>query len=290
MFINWIEILNQWKISQHRYEPHEHYHTEIIGSDNLVLCLGDSWTNGRGLEKSQRLAQMFGKILATHYNADWINIGCDGWSNSWILHNGEFIIPEIIKRTNYKKILVVITLTENGRDVGTPVSFNFNYVKCAQEHGCDEKLYDIVLEKIEDCWLEKISNMIDNSDKRFKFFIGKNFAWHPRLIENIKKLNCMTSDINWIELLADIQNLPRPIRSNLVTGWIFDSMKQINDIAQISDDSHFKSWAIPYIDKANEINNWLNMSPMNYKKDSKHPTAPGHHAWANHIIDIVGKL
>ena len=63
----------------------KHYHAEIHNRDTLVITLGDSWTWGTSLQQNLRLQQVYGALIKNQLDADWINIGCQGWSNSFIL-------------------------------------------------------------------------------------------------------------------------------------------------------------------------------------------------------------
>jgi hypothetical protein len=61
-------------------------------------------------------------------------------------------------------------------------------------------------------------------------------------------------------------------------------MNCLNSIAGIIDTVAYKEWAIPYIERAQLVNQWLDSSKLNHKRASKHPTALGHDLWAKHII------
>ena len=72
--------------------------------------------------------------------------------------------------------------------------------------------------------------------------------------------------------------------ADLFTGWIFDEVNLMNQLANIKDTSIYKKWIISYIDRAQLVNQWLDSSLLNNNKASKHPTALGHELWAKHII------
>jgi hypothetical protein len=285
---NWAELLELWQTNfLGRDESFERsFHSEIIGSPTLVIVAGDSWTWGGSLDPELRLKQIYGKLLSSRYKADWINIGCQGWSNSHILVACQYLL-DLVANTNYNRIIVVLTLTENGRDVTSPDSHPYDYLKCFQKTGANNQFYEQVLLDSENGWIERIDNMLADADSRFEFFVGQNFVWHDHLYAQLQNKNIMLGNSNWIEILADYQALPRPIRTNLVCGWIFDKkwFGSVNDIVGITDSTIYKSWALPYIDRANLVNAWLDQSPINYKKQSKHPNADGHAIWANYIIN-----
>jgi lysophospholipase L1-like esterase len=275
----WNELFSSWQQLYNNGDTDiTHYNVSIENKNTLVVCLGDSWTWGDSLGDN-RTQQFYVRHLANHYDADFINAGFRGFSNSWILLIGKLLL-EKVKELDYKNIIVAITLTENGRDVEFPIGFNFNYIDHFVTNGISANSYEKILTKIQLRWQEQINDIIGVCDDRFQFFVGQNFAWHDL---NLQK-NIATTNINWIELLADYQNISRPIRTNLVTGWIFDSVNKINSIAKIIDTSVYKKWVIPYIEKAQLVNQWLHTSELNYKLASRHPTALGHDLWAKHII------
>lgn len=221
-------------------------------------------------------------MIADNLGADWLNVGCRGWSNSYILEHVDYVV-DLLTQSNYKKIHFVITLTENGRDVKTANSFLYDYQTLFNQLGVGKETYDRILIDTENFWVQQIKNSLNKMDSRYHVIIGQNFVWHQPLVEQLSPL-VNVLDLNWIECMADAQGLPRPIRTNLVTGWIFNTMNSVHDIVQLSNTTEFKKWALPKIELANKVNEWLDLSPMNYKKDSKHPNANGHRVWADYIL------
>ena len=286
--IDWISELENYKTQIYKAEPEAgHYHFVDNKLDTLVITAGDSWTLGGSLDPEKRLDQVYGCLIADHFKADWINIGCAGWSNSWILLHPAYIINLLEDSLQYKKIYVILTLTENGRDIVTPVSHLYNYIQGYHTHGLTEKFYNSVLDACEQRWIDQINQMIDSADDRYCFFIGQNFVWHQHLVNCLSK-RVTVADSNWIEKLADYQLLVRPNRTNLVCGWIFDIVKQINSIAGVKDHSVFQQWSLDLIDKANQVNTWLDSSELNCSSGaSKHPTDIGHQVWADYVIGNI---
>lgn len=292
--IDYYTLLNDWRIQQLEkfrkvfkspslsYDCTEHYHTEINGKDNLLITLGDSWTWGDSLDPELRLQQVYGAKLKEKLDCDWINIGCKGWSNSFVLENLGFLAPHLAG-SNYKKITVVINLTENGRDIQSSTSFRYNYSRLRDTVGVTNAFYETLLTDIEKYWIRQIESFIEKTDSRFNVVVTHNFVWHPE-VERLLKDRVKFLDLTWIECLADSQKMPRPIRTTLVTGWIFDLVDSVHNILNITDKTEFKQWALPYLDRANQVNEWLDASPMNHKKASKHPNAEGHQVWADYIM------
>lgn len=253
---------------------------------NLLICVGDSWTWGNSLGEN-REKEMYGRVLSDHLNANLINLGCPGFSNSWALLNCEVVLTELAKNNNYENVYVVITLTENARDVSTVKSYDFLLWANTTELKLSEDMYDAILVNIQQYWFSQIEKLISLGDKRFVFFVGQNFVWHDFYNSLTTLPNVIITDSNWIELLADKQNLPRPIRTNLVTGWIFDTFDLVNQEMKITDLTYFKKYTAPLIEKALLVNKWLDTSKLNYKRESKHPNADGHRIWADHIFQKI---
>ena len=287
--MNFKEYLSQWDLGIIGKIDYDHYVINRTNNPNLVICLGDSWTYGDSLDGSLRETQIYGQLIANDLNADLINVGCPGFSNSWILKVGQELLKYLQENKNfYQKIYVIITLTENARDIKTYYSFPFNYIQHYQNHGASSEFYQTLLDNIEDHWVKQITELVELGDTRFTYFVGQNFVWHSmyrRLPANI-----ITTDRNWIEVLADYQGLPWPVRTNLVTGWVFDLFDESNNISGIKDRRFFKEFVLPYIERANLVNQWLDSSKLNGKVSSKHPNALGHKLWADHILERLKNI
>ena len=55
----------------------------------------------------------------------------------------------------------------------------------------------------------------------------------------------------------------------------------------ITDTTIYKNFAMPLLDRANELQKWLDQSQLNSKKATKHPTEKGHELCASHVINQV---
>ena len=282
--MSWSKTLTLWRNQHlgHLRDSREDFYEVINQSDELVVTIGDSWTWGDSLDPELRLQQVYGSLISNAIGSDWINVGCRGWSNSYILEHGDYLI-DLLKNTNYKKIYFVITLTENARDVKTANSFVYDYINLFEKTGPTTEFYDCLTSAIEQFWIHQIKNMLDKIDSRYSMIIGQNFVWHQNLYNDLTPLVTVLNQ-NWIECLADAQQTTRPVRTNLVTGWIFDTMNSVHNIVKCNDTTEFKKWALPKIELANQVNKWLDSSIMNSKEASKHPTAEGHRVWADYIL------
>jgi len=251
-------------------------------SNKLIITSGDSWTYGDSLDN--RLNEIYGMTLARNLNSDLLNIGFCGFGNSFILNfTNEIIKNNIENLEKYDSVDLIVTLTENGRDVTAHHSFPFDYIGHYKKN--NSNFYASVLELMEDNWvyfLEKIS------EQRFlnKIIIGQNFIWHNNIKDKLSK-RFIKTDKNWIEIISDNADYQPPVRTTLATGWIFDEFNQVNDIANIKDTSSFKEFVIPLVDKANLVNKWLDSSAYNGEKGSKHPNKIGHIWWANYLMKYL---
>lgn len=279
--MDWLTLLqqfNQTLDSGSVSNPSDHYQVEINNRDTLVVTVGDSWTWGDSLEK--RLDEAYGKLLSRHYDADWINIGGRGYSNSWVLLHTKLVAAQSDELKKYKKVIFVITLTENGRDITGYSVRPFDYISAYRSLLGSTELYDCALLDIENEWYNSIINLGDCVGANTTIIVGQNFVWHKKISE-ITHPSITVLENNWIEVLADYQRIPLPVRTNLVTGWIFNSVNTVNSILSIENTAPFKVWSLPYIDLANQVNKWLDASDLNNKKASKHPNALGHQLWAD---------
>lgn len=279
--MNWNAVLADWTLQTFKVPVSDEteFYYEGNSQETMLVTAGDSWTWGDSLDTKFRHYEIYGSHLAQALNADWLNVGCKGWSNSYILDYVTEIARQL-QTSSYKKIYIVVTLTENGRDITTPANFPYDYSTMFNTLGVTEQFYTQVLADAEQHWIQQLDT-IESADSRIKLVVGNNFVWHNQI-----GLLDSTLKLNWIECLADAQGLPRPPRTNLVTGWIIDGIdNNIHRYIPVKNKTTFKSWALPYIEQADAVNRWFDSSPMNYKKASKHPIAKGHRVWAEYILN-----
>jgi hypothetical protein len=108
------------------YTFRQWYEEDIQHRDTLLVTVGDSWTWGDHLgcidwDKASndpvRLTQIYGRKLADKLDADWVNLARPGCSNYWMFEQLLDIKKHFVTaREQYKKIVVVITLTEDLRE------------------------------------------------------------------------------------------------------------------------------------------------------------------------------
>jgi hypothetical protein len=248
--------------------------------------MGDSWTYGDGIPTQLRHSMIYGGLVADQLSADWLNIGCCAWSNSYVSSHLDYLVEQLA-RCDYKKIYVIITLTENGRDIDQAAHYKFSCRARFDELGETPEFYQSLLDDLEQVWCDTVCNAIDKMDSRYTVVVGNNFVWHDGIVDRLQN-RAVLLERNWIECLAQVQGLPDPVRTNLVTGWIFDSINEnIHREVTVKSKTAYNSWALPLIELATEVNAWLDTSAMNNKKSSKHPNGNGHQVWANYILTVL---
>jgi len=271
-----------------RFDPeHDPKHFDLVmrGSRDLVLCLGDSWTFGNSLPPEQRQDLIYGAQVAQELGADLVNVGMCGYSNSTVLHFGEYLLQQVDLDQLYENIWLVITLTENGRDTESPFGFEFDYIRYFHENGTHCSVYENLLDIMEQSWYRRINHMAQRLP-RAKIFVGQNFVWHPGYVD-IASDRIRVSHDNWIEQIAQQGGLDRPSRARLVTGWVIEKFGLCNVIGQVSQLEAWQEFCLPLMDQALMVNQWLDHSPFNHEGSSKHPNHEGHQFWKNHVMEVI---
>ena len=265
---------------------------QLNNKDTLLITIGDSWTWGNKLGKSDpiksiddlefRLANVFGGQLSNKLNSDWINIAAPGSPNEWmIMHFNR--LGELAQSSNvfdhYKKIYVVITLTEVGRDPVPPE------IKPA-----DIKTIDDILMAFENIQFNKIKKTIKQFDNRFKILVGSTYTDHYK--QNTVVLENNYLDKNWCDLIwaeSTSAQYKNDVRGLHIPG---DYLKKY-----ISDNKlntgNFKKSVIDLLDAAINRLDFLDASPYNIPwtvNESQapirnYPNSVAHGFWANYVYN-----
>ena len=251
---------------------------EIVNDSlNLVITIGDSWTWGDGLGNINvdqgieddilaRQTECYGRYVSDQFGADWINDARPGGSN-------DHIIDKFEKHLNtdwskYKKVWIIITLTETGRNVEIS-----NFKEIDQE-----------LQIIEQKHLDKINTLM-LKNQNINLIVGRNFTDYYAKT----KLYPWCLEKTWVKVIIDQLKIEN-------TKWekIEYSLIKISGIAsgvgfvplkeKYEHNADFKLYLINSIEKAKKLWNFLEISPYNSKKATKHPTKEAHQIWANYII------
>lgn len=252
--------------------------TKLEDNNNLVITIGESWTWGDSLPSDVRMDQVYGNLIAKELSADFINIGICGFNNNWMILQLEKLLDYIKENNHYQKVIFILTLTEHGRDFVDNRFWLSNY----QELPSDIS-YDDILLTVENVLINRLKKIASQLPNNISVVLGQNFVWHNRIYQELKDTNLIVFDQTWIEKIAEYNKQDYPLRTNMVTNWIFTQFNGINHILD-KDKTEYKEWCLDKLDDAIQVNEWLDNSPLNNKEASKHPNAIGHRVWADYII------
>jgi hypothetical protein len=251
---------------------------EIINNSiNLVITIGDSWTWGdslgninvdQGVEDNilARQTGCYGRHLSDQLDADWINDARPGGSNDHIINKFEKHLNTDYSK--YKKVWIIITLTETGRNVEIS----------------NLKEIDEELQTIEQNHLDKINALI-LKNQTINLIVGRNFTdYYPKT-----KLYPWCLEKTWVEVIFDqlkIENTKwaKMEYSMIKTTGIASGVGFMPLNKKYDHDADFKLYLINSIEKAKKLWTFLEISPYNSKKATKHPTKEAHQLWANYIV------
>ena len=283
----WYDLLQE-KILEfepgHFWVNNRSWDADLKGKDTLVVTVGDSWTWGDG-GLSDRLNQTYGRLVSNYYDADWLNIGGCGYSNTWIFDFANIVIQNL-KDLSYQKIIFLITMTEQGRDIATAKHCNPDYTQYDNDESITEETFDKILSDIEDIYIEKLTTLLSNMDDRYSLVIGSGFTWHQKTTNwlNQQKIS-QPHNITWVELLADKQKLIRPPRTNLIYNFTFSTnLPMLIKYCPKLNGPEWKRWMIQKAELADQVHQFLQKSNLNFEI---HPTADGHRYWAEEMIRIL---
>lgn len=268
-------------------EPRSWYHESVIGADHLLITIGDSWTWGDALgqihfdapgsannvndDYEHRTKHIYGSILAQKLNADFLNLAFCGCGNNWMYEQLDKFLPALCQQ--YKKITVIITLTEIGRD-------------CVSRYwvsgDTDMTTFDKFLETLERATFRKLKQVFDQFPE-VTFLVGRNFTFtYPDNYQYCQQHLLKT----WIEVIEGEQNIgtyPRQVR--VMSGIGFTPIQEI--INQHGLQNKFKEEILQHMTLATDAITWLEQSTFNSRWATKHPTEPAHELWANYLYNTI---
>ena len=271
----------QTKFSDGRYW----YHENIQHRDSLLITSGDSWTWGDSLhgidvennifDDPKRLTSIYGYLLSEKLQSDFVNLAKCGGANVEMHDYVRDILPHVVSK--YKKIYVVITLTENCREaswdsIWTPTESN------------KQLSLDSFLEEYERLMFNSIYQNLILCYPNVTFLIARNFTYSW---ENNKRILGKTHVENtWVDCLAKHQNLNTyPAEVKMVSGLSFVPLHKL--LKSINLYKKFKFEFMDYYSDADLAIDWLLASDLNYKKATKHPTELGHQIWADYLYSEI---
>ena len=254
----------------------------IKNKNKLVVTIGESWTWGDSLGKTQhnviddkefRLANVYGAQFANLIDADFLNIAEPGQSNLWITDHFKLFMNNI-DDFNYTEIIVVLTLTEVGREYQGDRDTNRDYVK-------DLKTVTNI-----NSFLDKLSNYIsdninETNNTRIKLLVGTNFVDSNYDFPILSK--------SWVDVIAEKLGILIERPCFVVGSWVLDRFDDLLTVTPAYTRENFLIDLIRCTEIATSRTKFLMKSKYNYKKASKHPTPEGHKFWAEYLLEMYDK-
>lgn len=261
------------------------------GSDKLLVTIGDSWTWGSGIDNSYnsanrepdvqknfRLKNLYGNLISSAKDMNWLNLGFYSQGNQWIA-NKVFELRALVPLLAFKEITVMCILTGTGRWFYTWQDSLSDYKNFFQTN---KMLY---LEDYEEFFinlnrkiLQQIK-MLTSSADTIKLLVGTNAVDHCGF-DVLNKEEIIPKP--WYQLLSHTR----------LDGISVDneSLKYLPNIEKFLANSDqkfiFQKWMLEKVNQAEKQTKMLNN--MNYvSQDTFHPNYNGHKQWANYLIDNI---
>jgi len=253
------------------------YHEDIQDKDTLLITVGDSWTWGDHLgcidwdkasDDPVRLTQIYGRKLADHMGADWVNIARPGCSNYWMLEKLEAIQPFLYQ---YKSVHIVITLTEDLREARYNRSVDLGPIyKSFADNSATLKDFLVQVER----YLFNSIETIVNRHPTVHWYVARAFTdvW-----EENKRLFLL--DKTWCDVIQDKIQFDRyfkvvPFVGQMATGPLNDYYMK----------TEFKEEFLEIMQLVEYRWNFLGASEYNLKGSTYHPNPAGHQLWAEYLF------
>jgi lysophospholipase L1-like esterase len=212
--------------------------------------------------------------LADKLEADWVNLARPGCSNYWMLEKLQDLQP-YIQMSNYKKIYLVITLTEDLREA--------EYTRRIQVLPAYQKFWEEST-SIQD-FLQSVENyLFDNLQRYFDSvkvepYVGRAFtdSWQTRT---------WSLDKTWCDVIQDkfnFNNYQKPVP--------FIAQMSINPLTQkfIEKNPERKIEFLDIMERVATRWNFLGASEYNLKGSTCHPNPAGHQLWADYLFAKLNK-
>lgn len=256
------------------------YEEDIQNKDTLLIQVGDSWTWGDHLgtidwDKSTndpcRMQEIVGRKLSNLLDSDWVNLASPGCSNYWMLEKLQDM-QDFIKNSNYKKIYVVVSLTEDLReseytkriDVDTPYEQFWKSSNSIKE-------FLIKVEKY----------LLSNLEEYFSQFSNVS-AYVQRVFTDVWQENSsnLLLEKSWCDVIQDkiaYNNYKKPVP--------FIGQMSINPLTEkyIKQNPERKAEFLEIMERVGTRWNFLGHSSYNLKGSTCHPNPAGHTLWAEYL-------
>ena len=260
------------------------YSEDIQDKDTLLVTVGDSWTWGDHLgnidwdqasDDPVRLTQIFGRKLADKLSADWVNLARPGCSNYWMLEKLQDIQP-FIQQARYKKIYVVVTLTEDLREATYSRRIQVNDVYqglWTRSIGITDFLVQVesyLLRKLE-TYFNELPTVTAYVQRAFTDVWPANSS--PLLLKK-----------SWCDVIQDNVNF-----NNYKRPAPFIGQMSINPLTEkyIVQNPERKQEFLNIMEVVGTRWNFLGASIYNLKGSTCHPNPAGHELWAEYLYSQI---
>ena len=259
------------------------YTEDIQGRNTLLITVGDSWTWGDHLgnidwDKASddpcRLQQIYGRLLSNKLGADWVNLARPGCSNYWMLEKLQDIQP-FIQNSAYKKIYLVITLTEDLREAEYTrrIQVMPTYQKFWEETSSIQEF----LQRVEDYLFDNLQNYFNSTNVVPVVSRAFTDSW---------QLRPWMLDKTWCDVIQDYFNF-----NNYQKPVPFIAQMSINPLTNkfISQKPERKIEFLDIMEQVGTRWQFLGASPYNLKGSTCHPNPAGHQLWAEYLYSQLDK-
>lgn len=262
------------------------YEEDIKGKDTLLIQVGDSWTWGDHLgiidwnqasNDPCRQQQIVGRKLSDLLDADWVNLARPGCSNYWMLEKLQDLRP-FIEQSAYKKIYVVVTLTEDLREA--EYTRRIRVAEPYQQMWTDTDSVEAFLRQVETYLFLNLETFFKGLPT-ISAHIARAFTdvWpgndSPLLLPK-----------SWCDVIQDqvgFDDYQRPVP--------FIGQMSINPLNEkyIKGNAQRKIEFLDIMERVGTRWNFLGASPYNLKGSTCHPNPAGHELWANYLYAQIAK-
>ena len=298
----------------------EWYYEQSIGSNTLLITVGDSWTWGDSLgrttlefdDREHRLTHVYGARLSGMLECDFINIGIPGGSNLYIL-NYLVCVLKNLKKT-YDKRYIIFTLTESGRELKNSLLDQKKIYQALAGKDWPEftqlikgqytkSSMDLMMSEISGIHFQDVVGLflnlrgsVDLNDLLYRYenyttqaikkavgddlYLARNFtSYFPN--------NGIDIEYRWVDIISSRGRLIAYPKNLYVMSDI--GMKPLIEFCGKCFNGFSREEWIKLIDTATEGVDWLDSSPYNGKKATKHPLEEAHLWWAEYLYSELLK-
>jgi hypothetical protein len=258
----------------------------------LIICYGDSWTWGDSLGNTDarlgiddiefRSNNIYANQLADDVDADFVNCAIPGIFNFWIHDRLKILLNHDIQRLSeqYKKIVIIVTLTELGRDFTFDnYQQQFNNFYAWKNTGSVEEIL-VQAERFDFLKLKYVQSKLPNN---CNMLVGRNFT--NTFDQNLNIVDNLLSK-NWTQIMFEAQGFEHATDVRMMSFGIDEFDKFI--VKEKLNSIEYKQWMSDvFLPSGKKQIDLLNKSQYNYKKASKHPTPQGHKLWADYLLNYI---